>query len=192
MYQVLDLAPDERLVCLFFRGPGESVDQTLVTDFERRPGPPVQEAGLSFFRRDQITFRAIVNTVRRKQALNRGMATITAGRLKELGFNIYGEADGDMAHICLHCAQCNGNENDCTPRAGVCPFIVPDGMQPNPDDDVIRASLSRALNEQGPVFEALNTRDQLLAIFGPDVSQENPVDANNIYEIRWAESRALA
>lgn len=185
MYQELDLPSAEILVCLFLRGEGEASDQLAVTDFERRPD--IHEGGISFFRKDQYSYKKMTERVGRQRKKRRGIATITVGQLRELGFRVFGDLKKDLTHVCVHCAECNGKQEDCVPKSADCPLLRPTGLAPTKDEHVLRTKLAGTMNI---LFNATVTKEELLTIFGKDVDDTKPVAANTQYEKRLNEYRA--
>jgi hypothetical protein len=179
MYQVLELDLDEQLVCLFFRGEGEPQNIVQTVDFERRMNREVPEGGISFYRAAVVSFFFIVDRVRRKPRLNRGIALISTRHLLDLGFTLKGDPAANAGHICLHCNRCDGTQYNCS-AIGPCAFITPEDYRA--DNDMMRKALSEAMTV---VIEATNTREQLLSIFGRDVLQDDPLHANEEYIRRW-------
>lgn len=185
MYGVLSLNPDEQLLCLFFRGQGDSVNTLETADFERRMElKPKPEGGLSFYRAETTTFREIVDNVKRKGKLNRGIATVGVKQLTDLGFKICGDLSVDDKHVCIHCSTCNLSKSECTPESGCsCGFITPENYYA--ENDRLRKALSE---EMKVVVEATNSRDELLNIFTKDL-EGNPKTINQEYERRWRAER---
>jgi hypothetical protein len=171
MYGRLDLHVNEVLACVFFRGQGQAVNQLAVSDFERRldrqpPKPP--EGGISFFRLDHVTLKTIIDTVKQKGRLNRGIAITTAGKLGDRGLRIFGDGP-NHAHVCLHCPRCNGSRDDCIPDIPPCP-LVPLDLAREGANDAFRVRLIGAMDV---LIEASCSRNELLEIFGMGVDESD-------------------
>lgn len=186
MYGKIELDPDEPLVCIFFRGAGaDGIDTVQTVDFERRMDREIPEGGISFYRGNIYQYLTIVDNVKRKAKLNRGIAVTTVKKVQDLGFIVRANSAGD-AHICLHCASCNGAKDACSPGEGTCSFITPEHYQA--ENDVARKALAEAMTV---VIEASNSRDDLIKWFATDLKKEAPNKANMEYVRRWETNRAV-
>lgn len=165
MYGPLDkLDKDELLICLFFRGEGQLVDHVDARDFERRMYLKPPEGGISFFRAKTTDYKFIVNKVGRTPLLNRGIASVSIGRVLQLGFHICGDLKDDDKHLCLHCQGCDCVERNCKPTSKTCSFIPPEA--PSAENDRMRRQLADSMLV---IIEAKKNRAELLEIFGKDV-----------------------
>lgn len=184
MYQQVSLKSDEILVCLFLRGDGEPVDRIAVTDFERRLS--IGESGISLFRRSLCTYKTIVERVKRRPKLNRGIATVSVSDLEGQGFRIFGDLEIAPEHVCLHCSCCDGLVRNCSPKSesDFCPFTLDSQAQQPFEAHSLRQRLAESLSI---LFPAILTTENLLLVLGKDVSESNPLEANITYEKRLAE-----
>lgn len=184
MYQKLSLKPDEILVCLFLRGDGEPTDRIAVTDFERRLS--IGESGISLFRRSLCTYKTIVERVKRRPRLNRGIATVSVSDLVSKGFRIFGDLETAPEHVCLHCSCCDGQVSNCSPTSDsdFCPFTFDSQARQQIEAHFLRQRLADSLSI---LFPAILTADSLLSVLGKDVADSDPVKSNITYEKRLAE-----
>lgn len=178
--QLGKLEGDELLLCLFFRGEGQTVNKVDARDFERRLYlKPLPEGGISFFRAKTTDYKFIVTQVGRTPSLNRGIASITVEEVQRLGFQICGNLESNDRHVCLHCQACICQERNCEPLGSTCSFVSPES--PTAENDRMRRQLADAMTV---IIEARKNKADLLAIFGKDVTG-TVAEKNSQYAYRF-------
>jgi hypothetical protein len=127
--------------------------------------------------------------VKRLPAKKRGVATIRVDDLQKLGFKIYGDLALDPTHVCGHCADCNGAEQDCVPVVARCPLLKTAGLSIEDQQEMhsIRKKLVTGLFIR---FDATFSKEELLVVFANDFSETNKTAANDEYERRLDSHRS--
>jgi hypothetical protein len=145
---------------------GQAFDELAPRDFERRLHLNPPEGGISFFRAKTTDYREMVERVRCNPSLNRGIAIVSVGQILDLDFHLYADLDENDQHVCIHCLTCNGQKDDCSPKAMSYTFVSPEA--PNAENDRSRRQLADAI---AIVLESRNSRTELLEIFAQTLQE---------------------
>ncbi|MBA4078357.1 MAG: hypothetical protein C0508_25235 [Cyanobacteria bacterium PR.023] len=125
----------------------------------------------------------MLHRVKKRPALKRGVAIVNAGKLRALGFKIFGDLEHDETHVCVHCNECNKQEYDCVSLSPPCPLLN-GSAYPIQDQQTIHSVRRKLVTELVVLFEAIYLKTELLSIFATDFSENDKAAANDEYERR--------
>lgn len=178
-YLKLNVDPDEVLLRMFFRAPGQDGNVLSIDDFVRDVANG--EGGISLWR-TKLAHYGQINWIKKKESRFRGFAIAEARYFLEFGFTFHGDPNSP-AHVCMHCAYCNNRESGCSATEVACPI---EGNAPAVIRDQFAESQRIAV-----LIPAIVRAKELREVFRTDIGKDEP-NANEKLMGRWREYQSAS